>query len=274
MPQSEYRLSGASDRSKICMKDRLIKPVRGLNSTVHDTASITGGKIFGTMAVSSKNLRNGALVRIEIQANVAASAVASNGGTAGENKRIEQQLIGQRIAVRADVMRQGKLARHAERLAAKAAIEKHQRRRQAQIGDHHADNRRPPRAADSAEMPAAGDQKVGSEPPNQLTPCLSLMSLKQKEDRPRAPIAHRPALFVLQSIQSDPATSYLPKKISRKVLLISFLNSSSDGLSMKIILRSHFFRVFDRRKNSRIHHELAFLGDQFLALRRAYELKI
>ena len=56
---------------------RLIKPVRGLNSTVHDTASITGGKIFGTMAVISKSLRNGALVRIEIQANVAASAVAS-----------------------------------------------------------------------------------------------------------------------------------------------------------------------------------------------------
>ena len=40
------------------------------------TASITGGKIFGMMAVISKIFRKGALVRIEIHAKVAASAVA------------------------------------------------------------------------------------------------------------------------------------------------------------------------------------------------------
>jgi hypothetical protein len=31
-----------------------MSPVRGLNSTVQETASITGGKILGTIAVSSK----------------------------------------------------------------------------------------------------------------------------------------------------------------------------------------------------------------------------
>ena len=55
---------------------RLIKPVRGLSSTVQETASITGGKMLGTMAVSSKNFLNGALVRMEIQAKVAAKNVA------------------------------------------------------------------------------------------------------------------------------------------------------------------------------------------------------
>ena len=50
--------------------------MRGLSSTVHETASITGGKMFGMIAVSSKNFLNGALVRIEIQARVAANPVA------------------------------------------------------------------------------------------------------------------------------------------------------------------------------------------------------
>ena len=72
MPQSEYKLNGAADRSKVAIRDRLISPVRGLNNTVHATDNMTGGKIFGTMAATSKNLRNGALVRIAIQARIAA----------------------------------------------------------------------------------------------------------------------------------------------------------------------------------------------------------
>ena len=77
MPQSEYMLNGASDKSKVAIKKRLIRPVRGLNNTVQATDSITGGNIFGTMAAISKTLRKGALVRIEIQARVAANAVAT-----------------------------------------------------------------------------------------------------------------------------------------------------------------------------------------------------
>ena len=50
--------------------------MRGLRSTVHATASMTGGNTFGTIAVSSNNLRKGALVRIEIHASVAANRVA------------------------------------------------------------------------------------------------------------------------------------------------------------------------------------------------------
>ncbi len=69
-------MSGASSKLSTSINSRLINPVRGLNSTVQATASITGGTMLGTIAVSSKTFLNGALVRIEIQARVAANAVA------------------------------------------------------------------------------------------------------------------------------------------------------------------------------------------------------
>src|SRR5919106_1987585 len=71
-------LNGASARPNSSISARLIKPVRGLNKTVQETASITGGKIFGTIAVSSKKFLNGALVRIEIHASEAAKKVATS----------------------------------------------------------------------------------------------------------------------------------------------------------------------------------------------------
>src|SRR6266436_5243312 len=89
IPEREYRLRGASDKLKISINNRLISPVRGLSSTVQDTANITGGKIFGMIAVSSKNFLNGALVRIAIQARIAASSVASTEEPAAKTNELK-----------------------------------------------------------------------------------------------------------------------------------------------------------------------------------------
>ena len=67
---------GAFSRPRSSIKERLMRPVRGLKRRVQETASMTGGKILGTMAVSSKNFLNGALVLMAIQAKVAAKKVA------------------------------------------------------------------------------------------------------------------------------------------------------------------------------------------------------
>ena len=52
-------------------------PTVGLASSVQEIAISTGGKMFGTIAVSSNTRRSGALVRTVIQASVTAKASES-----------------------------------------------------------------------------------------------------------------------------------------------------------------------------------------------------
>jgi hypothetical protein len=53
-------------------------PTVGLASSVQAMAISTGGKMFGTIAVSSKTRRSGALVRTVIQASATAKASESS----------------------------------------------------------------------------------------------------------------------------------------------------------------------------------------------------
>src|SRR5207249_12290449 len=57
----------------------------------------------------------------------------------GENKRIPQQLIGERVSIRAFIMGKGKLTRNPQWLTEKTAVEKHQRRGKAQVGNNDPD---------------------------------------------------------------------------------------------------------------------------------------
>ena len=55
----------------------LISPLLGLSSMTQEIETKIGGKIFGMIAVSSNNRRNGALVRIVIQASASAKTTDS-----------------------------------------------------------------------------------------------------------------------------------------------------------------------------------------------------
>ena len=51
----------------------MISPLLGLSSITQEIETRIGGRIFGTIAVNSKRRRNGALVRIVIQASASAN---------------------------------------------------------------------------------------------------------------------------------------------------------------------------------------------------------
>jgi len=61
------------------------------------------------------------------------------GGTASKNERVDEKLIGQRIGVGCQIVREGKLAWNTQGLTQKAPVEEHQRGREAKIGNQGGD---------------------------------------------------------------------------------------------------------------------------------------
>src|SRR6476620_6747387 len=72
-PGIESILNGPFSRPRSFTNKPLIKPLLGLSSITQEIETRIGGRILGTIAVNSKMRRNGALVRIVIQASVNAN---------------------------------------------------------------------------------------------------------------------------------------------------------------------------------------------------------
>ncbi len=129
-------------------------------------------------------------------------------------------------------MRQSKLgARHAERFAAKAAVKKHQRRRQTQIGDNDAD-------ATTTASCGSRRNEFKTRVNNASTILSNFLNECSLAIKKRA--GHFKASPLRVSTTSRIGQIYLAKKISRKVPLMSFLNSSSVGLSIKTMRGATF----------------------------------
>ena len=79
-------LNGPLSMPKIFTNSPLIRPLLGLNNMTQEIDTRIGGKIFGMIAVSSNNLRNGALVRMVIHARVKAKRPTAPTRADAENK--------------------------------------------------------------------------------------------------------------------------------------------------------------------------------------------
>ncbi len=73
-PGKEYILKGPCSTPNSLTMEALIKPLLGLSSITQAIETRIGGRMLGMIAVSSNRRRNGALVRMVIQARASAKA--------------------------------------------------------------------------------------------------------------------------------------------------------------------------------------------------------